>query len=188
LRPPSLRTGLADLPHPALRLLVLPRRGLREGLGSRSQAEILMHLKPQWLRLATEVLQHACCHGGPLRPQDVSCLFNPKGHSQGESLNPAQHHTSTFLHPLAPQALLRFFATMRALTPAQGVLRALCQRNERPPFPVQVSLVHTAQSSRHSLTNHPTRSVIAFLLPTQRYKLVEPIMEALVKILSTSQK
>jgi hypothetical protein len=25
---PSLRTGLADLPHPALQLMVLPQRGL----------------------------------------------------------------------------------------------------------------------------------------------------------------
>src|SRR3954462_7543872 len=32
--PPSLRTGLADLPHPALRLVVLPPRGLTElGVG-----------------------------------------------------------------------------------------------------------------------------------------------------------
>jgi len=29
-RPPSLRTGLADLPHPALQLVVLPQRGLTD--------------------------------------------------------------------------------------------------------------------------------------------------------------
>lgn len=29
-RPPSLRTGLADFPHPALQLMVLPQRGLNE--------------------------------------------------------------------------------------------------------------------------------------------------------------
>jgi hypothetical protein len=30
MRRPSLRTGLADFPHPALQLVVLPRRGLAE--------------------------------------------------------------------------------------------------------------------------------------------------------------
>jgi hypothetical protein len=36
---PSLRTGLAGLPHPALRLMVLPSRGLASGFMSSPQVE-----------------------------------------------------------------------------------------------------------------------------------------------------
>jgi hypothetical protein len=140
---------------------------------SRSKAKILINLKPPWLRLASEVLQHACCYGGLLRPKDVSLLFSPWGHSQGESLNPAQHHTSTFPYPLAPRALPCFRATTGALTPAGGALRVPTADNEHPPCPRQVSLVHTAQPSMHSVTRHLTRPVIAYELPAQRDRLPE---------------
>ena len=78
------------------------------------------------------------------------------------------HYTSTFLRPLAPRALPRFFATMDALTPVRPVLRLLIRQNERRPFNGQVSLVHTARPSMHSVTKHLTRPIIAFPLPAQR--------------------
>ena len=66
-------------------------------------------------------------------------------------------HASTFLSPLAPYPLRYFCATMETLTPV----------SLSPDL--QVSLVHMARPSLHSVTNHLTRSVIAFsLLPTQR--------------------
>jgi len=63
---------------------------------------------------------------------------------------------------------------MGALTPARGTLRTRYQRNEHPPWPGQVSLVNMTRTSLHSVTNHPTRPIIAFLLPTQRDRLPEP--------------
>jgi hypothetical protein len=141
---------------------------------SLSEAAILINLKPYWLRLVRKVLQHACCCSPVLRSEDVSLLFSPMGHSQGEDFTPAQQHSSTFLRPFAPRALPRFLATMDALTPARGALRTPTSGNEHPPLPGQVSLVHMALPSLHSVTNHPTRPVIAFLLPTQRDRLPEP--------------
>ena len=63
---------------------------------------------------------------------------------------------------------------MDALTPARGALRTQHKRNEHPPRPGQVSPVHMTRTSLHSVTNHPTRPVIAFPLPTQRNRLPEP--------------
>ena len=82
-------------------------------------------------------------------------------------------HRSTFLPPLAPRALPRFLATMEALTPARPVLRLLLQ-NERRPFTGQVSLVHMAQASTHSVTKHLTPPSTASLLPDQRDGLPGP--------------
>jgi len=71
--------------------------------------------------------------------------------------------SSTFLHPFAPRALPRFFALMGALTPAG--------RELLPPCLQQVSLVHIAQPSSHSVTKHLTRPVTASTLPAQRDRL-----------------
>ena len=100
--------------------------------------------------------------------------LSPCGHSRGWKPFTRNSRTSAFLHPLAPRALPRFHATMGALTPARGALRTLYKRNEHPPWPGQVSLVNTARTSLHSVTNHPTRPIIAFPLPTQRDRLPEP--------------
>jgi hypothetical protein len=78
---------------------------------------------------------------------------------------------STFLHPFAPRALPRFFATTGALTPAQAALRTLIRGNEHRPFLRQVSLVHLARPSIHSVTKHLARPAIASPLPTQRDRL-----------------
>jgi len=77
------------------------------------------------------------------------------------------HLASTFLRPFAPRALSRFFAHMDALTPARLALRLLIRQNERRPSNGQVSLVHTARSSMHSVTKHLARPIIAFVLPAQ---------------------
>ena len=95
-------------------------------------------------------------------------------HSRGWKLLAHRSPASTFLRPFAPRALPRFLATMDALTPVQGALRTHTKGNEHPPRPEQVSLVHMTRPSLHSVTNHPTRPVIAFLLPTQRDRLPDP--------------
>ena len=97
-----------------------------------------------------------------------SCLRSPFRHYRWFVFVRYVLHLSTFLRPLTPRALPRFFATMDALTPARPVLRLLIRQNERRPSIGQVSPVHTAQPSTHSVTKHLTRPIIAFLLPAQR--------------------
>ena len=77
------------------------------------------------------------------------------------------HYTSTFLRPFARWALPHVFARTDALTSARPVLRLRLQ-SERRPCNRQISLVHTAQPSMHSVTKHLTRPTIAFMLPAQR--------------------
>jgi hypothetical protein len=89
-------------------------------------------------------------------------------HSHGFHFYPVLSYLSTFLHPFAPRALPRFFALTGALTPAQGALRTLARGSEHPPYPRQVSLVHTARPSMHSVTKPLARPAIASPLPAQR--------------------
>jgi hypothetical protein len=117
-----------------------------------------------------ESIQHAgsLCE---MAPGQDSHRLSPVGHSGG--WKPISHMVpaSTFLRPFAPRALPRFPATTDALTPAQGALRTLIRGNEHPPWPGQVSLLHTARPSMHSVTKHLTRPAIAFMLLAQRDKL-----------------
>jgi hypothetical protein len=102
---------------------------------SHSKAKQLILPKPYWTCLPKEVLQYARCFMTVLHPTNAFLLFSPAGHSRGGNLHPSQLLASTFLHPFAPRALPRFHATMGALTPARGALRALYKRNEHPPRP-----------------------------------------------------
>ena len=97
-------------------------------------------------------------------------MFSPAtaGHWHGLQFVGYGLHAFTFLRPFAPRALPRFLTTMDALTPDRRALRTLTSGNEHPPFPGQVSLVHLAQPSMHSVSNHLTRPITASLLPTQR--------------------
>ncbi len=96
----------------------------------------------------------------------VSHRSSSSEHSNVGNLIEHGRSASTYLHPLAPQALPCFCATMDALTPAR--------RPHLPPCSGQVSLVHMARTSLHSVTNHPAYPVIASLLPSQRDRLPEP--------------
>jgi hypothetical protein len=91
-------------------------------------------------------------------------------HSHRVSFYLSVGYSSTFLHPFAPQALPRFFATTGALTPAQRALRAVSDI-EHPPCIGQVSLFHMTRPSLHSVTKHLTRPAIASPLPAQRGRL-----------------
>ena len=91
-------------------------------------------------------------------------------HSHRVSFYLSVGYSSTSLHPFAPQALPRFFATTGALTPAQRALRAVSD-NEHPPCIGQVSLLHASRPSMHSVTKHLTRPAIASPLPAQRDRL-----------------
>ena len=104
-----------------------------------------------------------------LEEESPACLASR--HSHWLRFYPVLTYLSTFLHPFAPRALPRFFALTDALTPAQGALRTLTRGNEHPPYPRQVSLVHTARPAMHSVTTHLARPAIASPLPTQRGRL-----------------
>jgi len=104
-----------------------------------------------------------------LEEESPACLASR--HSHWLRFYPVLTYLSTFLPPFAPRALPRFFALTGALTPAQGALRTLTRGNEHPPYPWQVSLVHTARPSLHSVTKHLARPAIASPLPAQRDRL-----------------
>ena len=107
-----------------------------------------------------------------LEEESPACLASR--HSHWLRFCPMLPYLSTCLHPLAPRALPRFLATTGALTPARPALRTLIRGNEHRPCPEQVSLVHTARPSLHSVTKHLTRPAIASPLPTQRDRLLGP--------------
>jgi hypothetical protein len=105
-----------------------------------------------------------------LEEESPACLASR--HSHWLRFYPVLNYLSTFLHPFAPRALPRFFALTGALTPAQWALRTLTRGSEHPPYPRQVSLVHTARPSMHSVTKHLARPAIASPLPAQRDRLL----------------
>ena len=96
---------------------------------------------------------HSC---GRVSPVCLAELHTGTGVASSE----VRHNSSTFLRPLAPPALPGFFATMGALTPVRPAYHRPCTG--------QVSLVHMARPSLHSVTNHLTRSAIALCMPSQR--------------------
>jgi hypothetical protein len=116
---------------------------------------------------------HRMFHPSPLYRIGFSRLLRPvtTAHSLGALFIRCIHCTSTFLHPLAPRALPRFSATTGALTPVQGALRTHPWGNEHPPRSWQVSLIHTARPSMHSVTKHLARPAITSPLPAQRDRL-----------------
>jgi hypothetical protein len=101
-----------------------------------------------------------------LEEESPACLASR--HSHWFRFYPVLPYLSTFLHPFAPRALPRFLALTGALTPARGALRTLIRGNEHPPYPRQVSLIHMARPSMHSVTTHLTRPAIAYTLPALR--------------------
>jgi hypothetical protein len=135
-----------------------------------NQAEPYASFHPVSQGLQHALRPHRTFHPSPFCRTGFSRLFSPThaGHSPGVFFVRCAHCTSTFLHPLAPRALPRLFATTGALTPAQWALRTLTRGNEHPPCPEQVSLIHRTRPSMHSVTNHLARPVIASPLPDQR--------------------
>lgn len=127
--------------------------------------DVLGQSIPWLLHSSSKSSQHVrSVHGKAPKPD--SHWLSPYGHSRGWKPFTHTFRTSAFLHPFAPQALPCFFTTMGALTPVRMA--------HGQPFSGQVSLVNTARTSLHSVTNHLTRPIIAFLLPTQRDRLPGP--------------
>ena len=117
---PSLRTGQAGLPHPALQLVIFPR------------GERLIAYRSQGRRriLAQRVL--ACASiPFPVWPPDARCRSEPRiralPRSSLAAIDEVWSETVsgvfTFLRPFAPPALPGFIATMNALPAAKPSLR-----------------------------------------------------------------
>ena len=141
-----------------------------------NQAEPNASFHPLFEGLQHTLRPYRAFHPVPLAGAGFSCLLSPCGHCRRFAFARYGLHLSTFLPPLAPRALPRFFATMEALTPARPVLRLLMQI-ERRPSNGQASLVHMARALTHSVTKHLTRPIIPRIksgVPAQRDGLPEP--------------
>ena len=139
-----LRTGLADLPHPALRLRICRLLCCQSFVGRRTRGpEDLQDFPPQlWLFRRTTIRLWL-----PPRlvwPHSFSSLSNRLCFLNASSW-PMWFR---FLPPFAPRELPRFFATMAALTPA---------RSRRNGFlPAQVSTLPYVTSLAFSPQPSPT--------------------------------
>ena len=103
-RHPSLRTGRADFPHPALRLMGSQRERARSSRGLQGHFPF------------NSIIQVICAWLNPRR-------HSPRGHSQRfAGCRPVQR-PSIFLLPLRSTIVTRFLATMGALTSSRAVLR-----------------------------------------------------------------
>jgi len=141
---PSLRTGRAGLPHPALQLVVLPPRGLAKG---RQAVVRSTPYSPRRAAVPPPLVPESASRragygpgGAPVYHRGVSALLSPMGTRGGVRSQARAELTSTFLRPLAPRALPRFVATMDALTPARPALRM--GAHEHRSNTEQVSRIH----------------------------------------------
>ncbi len=108
------------------------------------------------------VCQHSFQANRWFNPSNIRGLSDPFSRERQFNRSPFPLfacHASTFLSPLAPYPLRYFLAIMETLTPVS------LSPN------LQVSLVHMVRPSLHSVTNHLTRSAIAFFMPSQRVGL-----------------
>ena len=149
----------------------VPSDRLPGGLKGRWPVHLINQAEPNVsFHPLNEGIQHAIRPYGafhPVKRPSFSRLFSRLRHYHGDHFTLYRHRTSTFLRPFAPRPLRRFPAIMDALTPDRRALRVLIRGNELPSCPDQVSLVHKARPSTHSVTNHPVCSVVALSLPLQ---------------------
>ena len=139
---PSLRTGRADLPHPALRSVVLPPRGVMNDppiaaettTGDRRR----IRLGPRAITMNTCPDQRARFR----RRRTESPAGSARRH-WAEVIGAAVHpRSSTFLRPLAPgplQALRRFYGRSDSCSPSSSAFL----RHERRLYGEQVSLFYS---------------------------------------------
>ena len=118
-RHPSLRTGRADFPHPALRSMGSQRERVRSSRG----------LQGRWP--FNSVTQVICAWLIPLR-------HSPRGHSQRFVLCRSAQLPSIFLHALRSTIVTRFFATTGALTSSWAALRPPRGMNSVVPKPISL--------------------------------------------------
>ena len=118
-RHPSLRTGRADFPHPALQLM-----GSRRGRARSSRG-------PQGGFPFDSIIQVICARLTPLR-------HSPCGHSQRFVFCRLVGRPSIFLPTLRSTVVTRFFATMGALTSSRAVLRPSTGMNSVIPKPISL--------------------------------------------------
>ena len=117
---PSLRTGRADFPHPALRSMGSRRERARSSRGLQGRFPF------------DSITQVICAWLIPLR-------HSPRGHSQRLVCCRSAQLPSIFLHSLRSTIIARFIATMGALTSSWAALRP--PRGMNPSTPKPISLI-----------------------------------------------
>src|SRR5579872_4198141 len=138
---PSLRTGRADLPHPALQSVVLPQRGVMNNhpVAAESTAgdQRQNRLGIRAITMGTRPEQRSRFH----RWRTETPAGTARRHSAEEIYAAVHPCSSTFLRPFAPsplQALLRSYGRSDSCSPGSS---ALCGREHRLHHE-QVSLIH----------------------------------------------
>jgi hypothetical protein len=144
-RSPSLRTGRAVLPHPALQSVVLPRRGV---MNDQSEAPEITSEDRRRSRLAVRVItmsQRRDQRSRFRRRRTEPSAGTARRHwaqGMGAAVHPC---SSTFLRPFAPdplQALLRSYGRSDSCSLRRGSAGIIVRR---PPVRLQheqVSLIH----------------------------------------------
>ena len=122
---PSLRTGRADLPHPALQSVVLPPRGVMSDARDRGRPHRGFGGKPHPLERVITMGNSQRASARPRRRRVEHPTGSARRHWGRGVCSLPRCSPSTFLRPLAPGPLRPFFATMDALTPARSVLAVL---------------------------------------------------------------
>ena len=118
-RHPSLRTGRADFPHPALRSMGSQRERARSSRGLQGRLPF------------NSITQVICAWLTPLR-------HSPHGHSQWLVVCRSARLPSIFLHSLRSTIITRFIATMGALTSSWAALRPPRGMNSVVPKPISL--------------------------------------------------
>jgi hypothetical protein len=121
-RHPSLRTGRADFPHPALRSMGSRRERARSSRGLQGRLPL------------NSITQVICAWLTPLR-------HSPRGHSQRFLFCLSAQLPSIFLHSLRSTIITRFIATMGALTSSWAALRPSRGMNSVTPKPISLITV-----------------------------------------------
>ena len=122
---PSLRTGRADLPHPALQSVVLPPRGVMSDARDRGRPHRGFGGKPHPRERVITMGNSQRASARPRRRRVEHPTGSARRHWGRGVCSLPRCSPSTFLRPLAPGPLRPFFATMDALTPARSVLAVL---------------------------------------------------------------
>jgi len=106
-----------------------------------------------------------------LKEESPVCLASR--HSHWFRFCPMRNYSSTFLRTLRSRpvtALPCYYGRSDSCSPGSSASSGMNTVSNGQ----QVSLVHTARPSMHSVTKHLTRPAIAFVLPTQRDRLPDP--------------
>ena len=155
MSPPSLRTGRADLPHPALRSMVY----LHEGWRIDTRANLRITARAPRRRPASPFTPDSRVANMRMVPTDGLTLPSMRRgrssvlsqrHCHWFVFRSSGHPTSIFLEPFAPPELPGFHATMVPLTPVRRLFAStlrLASIARLPTRTMNTGLIRTGLSA-----------------------------------------